>query len=81
MVLSERGAIFTSFGAGIPKKGLNRDAAYFYLNEMLEPQAAGKIGELTSYPPSTTNAEMPDEIRRPLRSRRSRSTFNFVDYG
>ena len=78
----KEGAIFTSFGAGIPKKGLNRDAAYFYLNEMLEPQAAGKIGELTSYPPSTTNAEMPDEIRKTIAFTPEQiQQFNFVDYG
>jgi len=78
----KEGAIFTSFGAGIPKKGLNRDAAYFYLNAMLEPQAAGKIGELTSYPPSTTNAEMPDEIRKTIAFTPEQiQQFNFVDYG
>jgi len=78
----KEGAIFTSFGAGIPKKGLNRDAAYFYLNAMLEPQAAGKIGELTSYPPSTTNAEMPDEIRKSIAFTPEQiQQFNFVDYG
>jgi len=78
----KEGAIFTSFGAGIPKKGLNRDAAYYYLNAMLEPQAAGKIGELTSYPPSTTNAEMPDEIRKTIAFTPEQiQQFNFVDYG
>jgi putative spermidine/putrescine transport system substrate-binding protein len=78
----KEGAIFTSFGAGIPKKGLNRDAAYYYLNAMLEPQAAGKIGELTSYPPSTTNAEMPDDIRKTIAFTPEQiQQFNFVDYG
>ena len=78
----KEGAIFTSFGAGIPKKGLNRDAAYFYLNAMLEPQAAGKIGELTSYPPSTTNAEMSDEVRKTIAFTPEQiQQFNFVDYG
>ena len=78
----KEGAIFTSFGAGIPKKGLNRDAAYYYLNAMLEPQAAGKIGELTSYPPSTANAEMPDEIRKTIAFTPEQiQQFNFVDYG
>lgn len=78
----KEGAIFTSFGAGIPKKGLNRDAAYYYLNAMLEPQAAGKIGELTSYPPSTTNAEMADEIRKTIAFTPEQiQHFNFVDYG
>ena len=78
----KEGAIFTSFGAGIPKKGLNRDAAYYYLNAMLEPQAAGKIGELTSYPPSTTNAEMADDIRKTIAFTPEQiQQFNFVDYG
>jgi len=78
----KEGAIFTSFGAGIPKKGLNRDAAYYYLNAMLEPQAAGKIGELTSYPPSTTNAEMSDEVRKTIAFTPDQiKQFNFVDYG
>jgi putative spermidine/putrescine transport system substrate-binding protein len=78
----KEGAIFTSFGAGIPKKGLNREAVYYYLNAMLEPQAVGKIAELTSYPPSTTNAEMSDEHRKAIAFTPAQlEKFNFVDYG
>lgn len=77
----KEGAIFTSFGAGLPKKGLNREAAYYYLNAMLEPKAAGKIAELTSYPASTTNAEMSDEVRKSIAFTPEQiQKFNFVDY-
>jgi putative spermidine/putrescine transport system substrate-binding protein len=75
------GAIFTSFGAGLPKKGLNREAAYFYLNEMLEPKATGTISELTSYAASTTNAEMSDQVRRTIAFTPEQiAKFNYVDY-
>jgi putative spermidine/putrescine transport system substrate-binding protein len=78
----KEGAIFTSFGAGIPKRGLNRDAAYFYLNAMLEPAAIGKISELTSYPASTKNAEMAPDVRARIAfSPNQVQSFNFVDYG
>jgi putative spermidine/putrescine transport system substrate-binding protein len=77
----KEGAIFTSFGAGIPKRGKNRDAAYFYLNAMLEPQAAGKIAELTSYPAATTNAEMSPEVRAGISFTAEQiQKLNFVDY-
>ena len=77
----KEGAIFTSFGAGLPKRGLNRDAAYYYLNAMLEPQPIGKIAELTSYPPSTTNAIMSPEVRAAIAFTPAQiSKFNFVDY-
>jgi putative spermidine/putrescine transport system substrate-binding protein len=77
----KEGAIFTSFGAGLPKKGLNREAAYYYLNAMLEPRAAGKIAELTSYPASTTNAEMSDDVRKSIAFTPAQiEKFNFVDY-
>lgn len=77
----KEGAVFTSFGAGLPKKGLNREAAYYYLNAMLEPKAAGKIAELTSYPPSTTNAEMSDDVRKSIAFTPAQlEKFNFVDY-
>jgi putative spermidine/putrescine transport system substrate-binding protein len=77
----KEGAIFTSFGAGIPKRGKNRDAAYFYLNAMLEPKAAGKIAELTSYPAATTNAEMAPEVRANISfSPEQVQKLNFVDY-
>jgi putative spermidine/putrescine transport system substrate-binding protein len=77
----KEGAIFTSFGAGLPKKGLNHEAAYYYLNAMLEPQAAGKIAELTSYPASTINAEMSDDVRKSIAFTPAQiEKFNFVDY-
>jgi putative spermidine/putrescine transport system substrate-binding protein len=77
----KEGAMFTSFGAGLPKKGLNRDTAYFYLNEMLQPRATGTISELTSYAASTTNAEMSDEVRKRISFTDEQvAKFNYVDY-
>jgi putative spermidine/putrescine transport system substrate-binding protein len=77
----QEGAIFTSFGAGLPKRGKNRDAAYFYLNAMLEPKAMGGISEATSYAAATTNAEMTPETRERLSFTPEQiQKFNFVDY-
>jgi putative spermidine/putrescine transport system substrate-binding protein len=77
----KEGAIFTSFGAGVPKRGKNRDAAYVYLNAMLDPQAMGGISEATSYAASTTNATMSEDTRAQLSfSAEQIQKLNFVDY-
>lgn len=62
----DEGAVFISFGAAITKRARNRDAAYAYLNAMLEPAHMGAISESTSYTVSTDNAELSTESRKLL---------------
>lgn len=76
----KEGAIYTSFGAGLPKRGKNRDAAYYYLNAMLEPKVAGGIAEATSYAAATTNAELRPEVRQAAFTPEQVQRLNMVDY-
>ena len=62
----DEGAVFIAFGAAITKRARNREAAYAYLNAMLEPAHMGAISESTSYTVSTDNAALSPESRQLL---------------
>jgi putative spermidine/putrescine transport system substrate-binding protein len=51
-------------GFVIPKNAPNKEAAYFWLNEMLEPSAQEAFAEDMGYNPSVTNAKIPPETER-----------------
>lgn len=77
----EEGAILVSFGAGLPKRARNKDAAAFYLNEMLLPKPMGGIAEGTSYAVTNPKAEMSEETRKRLAFTPEQiAKFNVVDY-
>jgi len=77
----KEGAIFISFGAGIPKKARNPEAAYAYLEAMLQPKPMGAISQATSYSVVTTNADLPAEDRKRLEFTPEQiAKLNFVDY-
>ena len=67
----KEGAIFISFGAGIPKKARNVDAAYAYLEAVLQPRPMGAISQATSYSVVTNNADVPADDRKRLAVRRA----------
>ena len=75
------GAITIIFGAAMPRKARNKDAAYHYLNSLLDPKALGAYAAASMYAPSTTNAEMSAELRAAIdfTAEQARS-FNNVDY-
>ena len=75
------GGIAIQFGVVIPKRARNKALAYRYINEMLAPAAAGQIGKLTYYAPSTSNAELPKEILSEINfSEEERKKLHQVDY-
>lgn len=77
----KEGAIFISFGAGIPKKARNKEAAYAYLNAMLEPKPMGAISKATSYSVVTDNARMDPADRKRLEFTPEQiAKMQFVDY-
>lgn len=77
----EEGAVFISWGFGIPKRATNVDNAYAYLEAMLQPASMGAISKLTSYPVVVDNADLPDEDRELLEfSPEQIEKMNFVDY-
>ncbi|TNC14491.1 extracellular solute-binding protein [Methylobacterium terricola] len=77
----KEGAVFISFGAGIPKRARNVEGAYAYLNAMLEPKPMGAISLATSYSVVTDDAEMAPQDRRLLEFTPEQvAALNFVDY-
>lgn len=57
------GAISIVFGATMPKRARNKDAAYLYLNALLDPKALGAYSSASMYAPATTNALLPDDVK------------------
>ena len=55
-----------TFGAGIPKRATNKDLAYAYLNDMLDPKVQGQFCVDSYYAPTIDNAEISDEIRQKI---------------
>jgi len=51
-------------GFVIPKNAQNKDAAHFWLNEMLEPSAQEAFAEDMGYNGSVTNAKIPAETEK-----------------
>lgn len=62
-VFPTEGSVALSFGAGIPKRAASKDAAYDYLNSLMDPAVAGALASDSLYPAAITNPEMSDEDR------------------
>lgn len=58
----EEGALLYVSGFVIPKNAPNVDAAYAYLNAMLDPEAQEAFAHDMGYNPTVTNAEIPPEL-------------------
>ena len=57
------GAISVVFGAGLPKRAANPEAAYFYLNAMLDRKAMADLAAASFYAPANTKAELSAALR------------------
>ncbi len=78
----KEGAVTIVFGATIPKKSRNKDAAYLYLNALLDPKGLGSYSEASMYAPSTTNAALTDAVRAKVDFTAAQAAkFNHSDYG
>ena len=78
----KEGAVTIIFGAAMPKKVRNRDAAYFYLNALLDPKGLGAYSTASMYAPATTNAELSPEVRAAIDfTPEQTKTLNNTDYG
>ena len=65
-VIPDEGTFPTVFGAGIPKNAKNIDAAYEYLNAMLEPGGQASFATEMGYAPTVTNAQLPEEVQKQI---------------
>ena len=61
--IPKEGTIPVVFEAGIAKNSRNKDAAYAYLNAMLEPQGQVGFAQKMGYAPTVDNAELPAELQ------------------
>lgn len=62
----EEGAIPILFEAGVPKNARNKDAAWKYLNAMLDPKAQVAFAEKLGYVPTVRDAKLTGELAREI---------------
>ena len=78
----EEGAVATTFGVSLPKRAPNPEAAYFYLDAMLDPKAMADLAGASFYAPSNTKADLSPELRAKVDfSENERKLLKLPDYG
>ncbi|KAB1073499.1 ABC transporter substrate-binding protein [Methylobacterium planeticum] len=77
----QEGAIAVTFGAGSPKRAPNPEAAYVYLNAMLDRKAMAELAAASFYAPANGAAALSPELRETIDfSPTERERLNFPDY-
>lgn len=77
----EEGAVSITFGATLANKAPNRDAAYVYLNAMLDRKAMAGLAAASFYAPANGAAELAPELRQRIDfSDAERAKLKFPDY-
>ena len=61
--IPKEGSIPVSFEAGVAKNSRNKDAAWDYLNAMLDPQGQIGFAAKMGYAPTVDNAVLPDNLK------------------
>lgn len=61
--IPKEGSIPVSFEAGVAKNSRNKDAAWAYLNAMLDPQGQVGFAAKMGYAPTVTNSSLPDNLK------------------
>lgn len=65
-VVPKEGAIPAVFEAAVPRNARNKDAAFTYLDGMLDPKAQVGFAEKMGYAPTTKDVVLPPEIAREI---------------
>lgn len=77
----DEGAVSITFGATLASKAPNRDAAYVYLNAMLDPNAMAALAAASFYAPANGQAQLAPELRASVDfSEAERAKLKFPDY-
>ena len=63
-VIPEEGAIPVTFEAAVTKNSRNQEAAWKYLNAMLDPQGQVAFAKTMGYAPTVKNANLPDDLQQ-----------------
>ncbi|HEX7384893.1 MAG TPA: extracellular solute-binding protein [Burkholderiaceae bacterium] len=78
----KEGAVTIVFGATLPRRARNKDAAYQYLNALLDPRALGAYSAASMYAPATDNAQLSDDVRAAIDfTPAQQASLNHPDYG
>ena len=78
----KEGPVTIVFGATMPQKARNKDAAYMYLNALLDPKGLGAYCEASMYAPATSNAVLSDTLRAAIDFTPGQSAeLNHPDFG
>ncbi len=62
----EEGAVPILFEAGVPKNARSKDAAWKYLNAMLDPGAQTAFADKMGYVPTVKDAKLPDDLAKEI---------------
>jgi len=62
-VIPEEGAIPVTFEAAVPKNSRNKDAAWKYMNALLEPEGQVHFARTMGYAPTVRNATLPADLQ------------------
>ncbi|OZI42914.1 ABC transporter substrate-binding protein [Bordetella genomosp. 4] len=62
-VIPEEGAIPVTFEAAVPKNSRNKDAAWKYMNALLDPAGQVHFADTMGYAPTVKNASLPPELQ------------------
>ncbi len=65
-VVPKEGSYSVVFGAGMPKNAKNQDAAYAYMNAMLDPKGQAGFAESMGYSPTVDNADLSRELKETI---------------
>ena len=77
----EEGAVSITFGAVMPAKAPNKDAAYAYLNAMLDPKAMADLAAASFYAPANGAAQLDADLRARIDfTEAERARLKFPDY-
>ena len=77
----EEGAVAVTFGAVMPKKAPNKEAAYTYLNAMLDPKAMADLAAASFYAPANGAANLDADLKARIDfSEAERARLKFPDY-
>lgn len=81
IVYPDEGAVAITFGAVLPKKAPNKEAAYLYLNAMLDATAMANLAAASFYAPANGAANLDPELKNRIDfSEAERAKLKFPDY-
>lgn len=81
IVYPQEGAVSITFGAVMPRKAPNKEAAYTYLNAMLDPKAMADLAAASFYAPANGAAQLDADLKSRIDfSEAERAKLKFPDY-